>query len=187
VAIFRARRSGEVSRAKSREVIFARFRTRNSAREDLVLNFAQYNGVENAIFASGPGAGTDGPIFCCELQSPVGNLSTDAVIRAQFVGILWAYCGHIVGIPKQAAQQEFVVMAVTDALFQMGWSEAEHDRLGALARRHRDHISGLLKHREVNLFLKIVCIVDVQADLERVSVPPASQGIICSATQQSQR
>jgi hypothetical protein len=141
-----------------------------------VLNFAQYNGVENAIFASGPGAGTDGPIFCCELQSPVGNLSTDAVIRAQFVGI-----------PKQAAQQEFVVMAVTDALFQMGWSEAEHDRLGALARRHRDHISGLLKHREVNLFLKIVCIVDVQADLERVSVPPASQGIICSATQQSQR
>jgi hypothetical protein len=176
VAIFRARRSGEVSRAKSREVNFARFRTRNSAREDLVLNFAQYNGVENAIFASGPGAGTDGPIFCCELQSPVGNLSTDAVIRAQFAGI-----------PKQAAQQEFVVMAVTDALFQMGWSEAEHDRLGALARRHRDHISGLLKHREVNLFLKIVCIVDVQADLERVSVPPASQGIICSATQQSQR
>ena len=77
-----------------------------------VLNFAQYNGVENAIFASGPGAGTDGPIFCCELQTPVGNLSTDAVIRAQFAGI-----------PKQAAQQEFVVMAVTDALFQMGWSE----------------------------------------------------------------
>ena len=51
-------------------------------------------------------------IFCCELQTPVGNLSTDAVIRAQFAGI-----------PKQAAQQEFVVMAVTDALFQMGWSE----------------------------------------------------------------
>lgn len=61
------------------------------------------------LVASG---GTDGPVFCCELQTPVGNLSTDAVIRAQFAGI-----------SKQATQQEFVVMAVTDALFQMGWSE----------------------------------------------------------------
>jgi hypothetical protein len=61
-------------------------------------------------------------------------------------------------------------------------------RSGEVSRaKSREVYSGLLKHREVNLFLKIVCIVDVQADLERVSVPPASQGIICSATQQSQR
>ena len=92
---------------------FVEYIHRSHGYRSLPLNFAEYCGTFNSNYASFPGCGdrTSG-FFCAELQNPPGTLATDLAIRAQL---------H--ARPGSKADMEMVVIAVSDSLVNIGWTE----------------------------------------------------------------
>ena len=92
---------------------FVEYIHRSHGYRSLPLNFAEYCGTFNSNYASFPGCGdrTSG-FFCAELQNPPGTLATDLAIRAQL---------H--SRPGSKADMEMVVIAVSDSLVNIGWTE----------------------------------------------------------------
>ena len=79
------------------------------SRSSLPYNYAQFCGHLNSQYQSGPGLGESGPFALATLNNPPGTLATDLRIQ-----------GTLHGRPLQDAQQELVIIAISDSYTRGG-------------------------------------------------------------------
>ena len=79
-----------------------------------MLSFAQWCGQESFFRNSGPGAGDSSNMVAFNIQNPSGTMATQLQIR-----------GTLAGAPDPAAEQELMVLAITDQLMSIGFDPAK--------------------------------------------------------------
>ena len=79
-----------------------------------MLSFAQWCGQESFFRNSGPGAGDSSNMVAFNIQNPSGTMATQLQIR-----------GTLAGAPDPAAEQELMVLAITDQLMSIGYDPAK--------------------------------------------------------------
>jgi hypothetical protein len=82
------------------------------SRTSLPYNYGQFCGHFNSQFQSGPGLGESGPFALATLSNPPGTLATDLRIQ-----------GTLHGGPKSAGQQELLIVAISDSLYNVAFAD----------------------------------------------------------------
>ena len=98
--------------------LYSEFVHRSHGYRSIPLNYAEFCGTFSSNYASGAGCGdrTSG-FFLAEVQNPPGTLATDLQIRGQLQDT-----GDGNNGPQGNAEQELVVIAVSDSLVNIGWT-----------------------------------------------------------------
>jgi hypothetical protein len=82
------------------------------SRTSLPYNYSQFCGHFNSNFQSGAGLGESGPFALATLSNPPGTLATDLRIQ-----------GTVEDRPLPAAQQELLIVAISDSLYNVIFAE----------------------------------------------------------------
>ena len=75
------------------------------------LSYSAFCGHYNSVYKSAPGCGESGCFYLGSLQNPPGTLATDLQIR-----------GTLKGQPNVLAQQELIVLSISDSLMNIAWT-----------------------------------------------------------------
>ena len=90
--------------------LYLNFIGRSQGYRGSALSYSEFCSYHNSNYASGPQCGDRGPFAVFDLEQPPGSIATDLQVR-----------GTLLGTPQADADQELVMVAVSDSIWNVGY------------------------------------------------------------------